>query len=225
MPKIDTLQGAGIQIHYFIFLFSCDTSVQLGSISPNVCWRCFGTKLLKHLFIKGKHKWQTPGVTVTLLKQPLWGLTTCLWRVRTHQAPGLCVPLQLLKAHRAEEEDGVKQQQTEAQPAVQPPAVQMDAQNLSSEEQRQTSFNECCCWETSRKESFYKSPSKALRLWFGMIGSKGCVWGGLLTLRIRSVMGNRGQPGGGCVFVLTVRETEASSRITEYTRPLLLIVT
>lgn len=51
-------------------------------------------------------------------------------------------PLQLFKADGAEEEDGVKQQETEAQPAVQSPAVQMDTQNLSREGERKTSFNE-----------------------------------------------------------------------------------
>lgn len=39
-------------------------------------------------------------------------------------------PLQLFKADGAEQEDGVEQQETEAQSAVQPPAVQVDTQNL-----------------------------------------------------------------------------------------------
>ena len=44
-----------------------------------------------------------------------------------------CVcPLQSLKADGAEEEDGVQQQETESQPAVQLPAVQMDTQHLDN---------------------------------------------------------------------------------------------
>lgn len=39
-------------------------------------------------------------------------------------------PLQLLKADGAEEEDDVEQKEAESQPAVQPPAVQMDTQDL-----------------------------------------------------------------------------------------------
>ena len=39
-------------------------------------------------------------------------------------------PLQPLEADGAEEEDGVEQNETEPQPAVQPPAVQMDTQDL-----------------------------------------------------------------------------------------------
>ncbi len=43
----------------------------------------------------------------------------------------VCVrPLQPLEADGAEEEDGVEQNEAESQPAVQPPAVQMDTQDL-----------------------------------------------------------------------------------------------
>lgn len=43
----------------------------------------------------------------------------------------VCVCLsQTLKANGAEEEDDVEQEQTDSQPAVQPPAVQVDTQDL-----------------------------------------------------------------------------------------------
>lgn len=46
-------------------------------------------------------------------------------------------PLQALEADGAEEEDCVQQNETESQPAVQPPAVQMDTQDLRSEGQEE----------------------------------------------------------------------------------------
>ena len=52
---------------------------------------------------------------------------------------GVCVrgvPLQPLKADGAEEEEDVQQNETEAQPAVQLPAVQMDTQDLRREDRR-----------------------------------------------------------------------------------------
>lgn len=52
-------------------------------------------------------------------------------------------PLQPLEADGAEEEDGVEQNETESQPAVQPPAVQMDTQDLRrgwTEREREFNF-------------------------------------------------------------------------------------
>lgn len=46
-------------------------------------------------------------------------------------------PLQPLEADRAEEEDGVEQNEAESQPAVQPPAVQMDTQDLRRDGQKE----------------------------------------------------------------------------------------
>lgn len=43
--------------------------------------------------------------------------------------------LKTLKANGAEEEDDVEQEQTETQPAVQPPAVQVDTQDLRRDRQ------------------------------------------------------------------------------------------
>lgn len=42
----------------------------------------------------------------------------------------VCLRLQPLEADGAEQEDGVEQHEPKAQPAVQLPAVQMDAQDL-----------------------------------------------------------------------------------------------
>ena len=42
----------------------------------------------------------------------------------------VCDLLQLLKADGTEEEDGVEQQETETKPAVQPPVVQVNTQDL-----------------------------------------------------------------------------------------------
>lgn len=55
-------------------------------------------------------------------------------------------PLQLLEADGAEEEDDVEHKEAESQSAVQPPAVQMDTQDLGgggadSERER---FISCC---------------------------------------------------------------------------------
>ena len=50
----------------------------------------------------------------------------------------VCVcPLQPLEADGAEEEDGVEQHQTESKPAVQPPVVQMDTENLGRDRPRE----------------------------------------------------------------------------------------
>ena len=46
-------------------------------------------------------------------------------------------PLQPLEADGAEEEDGVEQHQTESKPAVQPPVVQMDTENLGRDRPRE----------------------------------------------------------------------------------------
>lgn len=43
---------------------------------------------------------------------------------------------QTLKANGAEEEDDVEQEQTDSQPAVQPPAVQVDTQDLRRKRER-----------------------------------------------------------------------------------------
>lgn len=53
---------------------------------------------------------------------------------------GNVCPLQPLESDGAEEEDGVKQNETESQPAVQSPAVQMDTQDLRRERERQLQF-------------------------------------------------------------------------------------
>lgn len=50
-------------------------------------------------------------------------------------------PLQPLEADGAEEEDGVEQNETEAQPAVQPPAVQMDTQDLRRDGEKEREIN------------------------------------------------------------------------------------
>lgn len=54
-------------------------------------------------------------------------------------------PLQLLKADGAEEEDDVEQKEAESQPAVQPPAVQMDTQDLGEGgDRKRERFISCC---------------------------------------------------------------------------------
>ena len=54
----------------------------------------------------------------------------------------VCDLLQLLKGDGTEEEDGVKQQETETKPAVQPPAVQVNTQDLRESGKREEGVKE-----------------------------------------------------------------------------------
>lgn len=71
-----------------------------------------------------------------------------------------CVCLsQTLKANGAEEEDNVEQEQTDSQPAVQPPAVQVDTQDLRRKGELVIS-----CHTTMKKISYLsENDVKALR--------------------------------------------------------------
>ena len=53
-------------------------------------------------------------------------------------------PLQLLEADGAEEEDDVEHKEAESQSAVQPPAVQMDTQDLRGGDSKRERFISCC---------------------------------------------------------------------------------
>lgn len=66
---------------------------------------------------------------------------------------------QTLKANGAEEEDDVEQEQTDSQPAIQPPAVQVDTQDLR---RKRELFISC---HTATKKISYLSENdvKALR--------------------------------------------------------------
>lgn len=66
---------------------------------------------------------------------------------------------QTLKANGAEEEDDVEQEQTDSQPAVQPPAVQVDTQDLRRRRERVIS----CCTTMKIISCFSENDVKALR--------------------------------------------------------------
>lgn len=55
----------------------------------------------------------------------------------SYDVGGLVCPLHPLEADGAEEEQAVEQNETESQPAVQPPAVQMDTQDLRMDGRRE----------------------------------------------------------------------------------------
>lgn len=73
----------------------------------------------------------------------------------------VCVcTLQPLETDGAEEEDRVQQNETQSQPAVQPPAVQMDTQHLSRERERVIS---CCTAWNRISDSESENSVRALR--------------------------------------------------------------
>lgn len=76
--------------------------------------------------------------------------------------------LQPFEADRAEQEDGVEQQETESQPAVQLPAVQMDTQDLRSDggkEAHEEKSNKCFMfWCKDLSVIIKRGSKKALRL-------------------------------------------------------------
>ena len=67
--------------------------------------------------------------------------------------------LQFLKADGAEEKDCIQQNEAESQPAIQPPAVQMDTQNLRRQEE-EACITSCCSAASSFLECENRNQSK-----------------------------------------------------------------
>lgn len=145
---------------------------QSGVISQNLSWRCSVQNYVKYSFIKGKQcrsqavqtctatvTWNETHLSIHLInngssesgKQVGLRLYICVFYHTTSVWLCACVcasvcPLQSLEANGAEEEDGVEQHETESQPAVQLPVVQVDTQDLKDRKRAilmsmQTKFN------------------------------------------------------------------------------------
>lgn len=73
--------------------------------------------------------------TVKMVVRGESGKQVCVSFCMTARDVCMCT-LQPLEADGAEEEDSVQQNETQSQPTVQPPAVQMDTQHLRRERMR-----------------------------------------------------------------------------------------